>query len=206
MDQAPRADRDAAAPREPLAIPEAANTLESRVDELAREVAQSTAQLKELVRLSDTEQVLSVLNHRAFLREATRICLMARRHKFPLAMLYVNIDRFQAINQAWGRRGGDAVLEQVANHLNQLMRGSDLVGRVGADEFCALMSHSSQEAAASKGAALSALLREDPPLYLGRPVDTHATYGAIACDGRMISEAMDAAVSDILEQRQHRLP
>src|SRR5258706_1417716 len=114
----------------PDTLPEAANSIELRIDRLAREVSESAAQVRELVRLSDTEQTLSMLNHRAFVREGTRICLMARRHKFPLSLLYVNIDDFKSINHAWGRRGGDAVLEQIGSHLARLMRGSDLIGRV----------------------------------------------------------------------------
>src|SRR5258708_7510405 len=92
--------------REPIDLPEPANALESRLDRLTREVSESTAQLKELGRLADTELALPALNRRAFLREASRLCLMARRHKIPLALLYVNIDDFRQINEAYRRRGG----------------------------------------------------------------------------------------------------
>jgi diguanylate cyclase (GGDEF)-like protein len=180
--------------------------LEARLDLLTRELAESTATIKELVRLNDTELALPVLNRRAFVREGSRLCLMARRHKFPLAALYVNVDDFRRINEAYGRRGGDAVLEQLANHLCQLLRGSDLIGRVGADEFCGLLSHTNEKAAADKAQALMALLRNDPPVYLGRSIDVHVTCGTLDCDGRMIDTVMDEVVREILEQRQHRLP
>jgi diguanylate cyclase (GGDEF)-like protein len=191
---------------EPTDLPEPANPLESRIDRLTREVAQNTAQVRELARLSDTELALPVLNRRAFLREASRIALMARRHKFPLALLHINIGGFRRINESYGRRGGDAVLEQVARHLERLMRGSDLIGRVGADEFCVLLSHSNRETAAKKGEALAALVRSEPPIYLDHAIEVYMTFGAVECDGRMIDETMDEAVRDILEQRQHRLP
>lgn len=191
---------------EPVALPEPANSLETRIDRLTRELSESTATIKELVRQNDTELSLPVLNRRAFVREGSRLCLMARRHKFPLAALYVNIDDFRRINQAYGRRGGDAVLEQMANHLCQLMRGSDLIGRVGADEFCALLTHTNQKAALDKGHALAGLMRSEPPIYLAHTIDAHITFGAIDCDGQMIDAVMDNAVREILEQRQHRLP
>jgi diguanylate cyclase (GGDEF)-like protein len=191
---------------EPTELPTPANTIESRIDRLTRELAQNTAQLKELVRLADTELALATLNRRAFVREAGRLCLLARRHKFPLGLLYLNVDHFRRINEVYGRRGGDAVLEQLAQHLTRLVRNTDLVGRVGADEFCALLSHSTGEAAASKGRALPDLLREEPPVYLGHAIDVHLTLGSLEVDGRMIDEAMDEAVREILEQRQQRLP
>jgi diguanylate cyclase (GGDEF)-like protein len=191
---------------EPVDLPEPANALETRLDRLTRELSESTATIKELMRLSDTELALPVLNRRAFIREGSRLCLMARRHKFPLAALYVNVDDFRRINEAYGRRGGDAVLEQLSNHLCQLMRGSDLIGRVGADEFCALLSHTNQKATHDKGQALVGLLRSEPPIYLAHSIDVHVTFGALDCDGQMIDAVMDGAVREILEQRQHRLP
>jgi diguanylate cyclase (GGDEF)-like protein len=187
-------------------LPAPANGIESHIDRLSRDIAEHTALIKELVRQSDTELALPALNRRAFMREASRLCLLARRHQFPLALLHVNIDDFRHLNEAYGRRGGDAVLEQLALHLERLVRGSDLMGRVGADEFCALLSHTGRDAAAAKGSRLAELLREEPPVYLGRPVDTHLTFGAVDVAGRMIDAAMDEAVSEILGQRQHRLP
>jgi diguanylate cyclase (GGDEF)-like protein len=191
---------------EPIDLPEPANALESRLDRLTRELTESTATIKELMRLSDTELALPVLNRRAFVREGSRLCLMARRHKFPLAALYVNVDDFRRVNDAYGRRGGDAVLEQLSNHLCTLLRGSDLIGRVGADEFCGLLSHTNQAAAHDKAQALIELLRRDPPVYIGHTIDVHVTCGTLDCDGRMIDAVMDEAVRAILEQRQHRLP
>lgn len=191
---------------EPGDLPEPANALESRLDRLSRELAESTATIKELMRLSDTELALPVLNRRAFVREGSRLCLMARRHKFPLAALYVNVDDFRRINDAYGRRGGDCVLEALSNHLCQLLRGSDIIGRVGADEFCGLLSHTNQKAADDKVAALVELLRREPPVYLGHPIPVHVTCGTLDCDGRMIDAVMDESVRAILELRQHRLP
>jgi diguanylate cyclase (GGDEF)-like protein len=191
---------------EPVDLPAAANSLETRLDRLTRELAESTATIRELVRQNDTELALPVLNRRAFVREGSRLCLMARRHKFPLAALYVNVDDFRRINEAYGRRGGDALLEQLSNHLCRLMRGSDLIGRVGADEFCVLLSHTNQKAAHDKGQALVGLLRSEPPVYLGHSIDVHVTFGALDCDGQMIDAVMDNAVRELLEQRQHRLP
>jgi diguanylate cyclase (GGDEF)-like protein len=190
----------------PNDLPEPANALESRLDRLTRELAESTAQIRELMRQNDTELALPVLNRRAFVREGSRLCLMARRHKFPLAALYVNIDDFRRINEAYGRRGGDAVLETVSNHLCQLLRGSDLIGRVGADEFCGLLSHTNKEAVEGKARALVERLRNEAPVYLGHKVDVHVTTGTLDCDGRMIDAVLDDVVREILEQRQHRLP
>ena len=191
---------------EPNDLPTPANGIESQIERLSREITQNTAQLKELIRMADTELALPTLNRRSFVREASRLCLLARRHKFPLGLIYLNIDHFRRINEVYGRRGGDAVLEQLAQLLTRLVRNSDLVGRVGADEFCALLSHTSGEAAAGKGRALVELLRQEPPVYLGHTIETHVTIGTLEVDGRMIDGAMDAAAAEILEQRQHRLP
>ena len=78
-----------------------------------------------------------------------------RRYRIPLSMLFVDIDRFKAINDTLGHETGDRVLEQVAVFLIRHVREADYVFRWGGDEFLILISCTEEEARL-KGAALQA--------------------------------------------------
>ena len=63
----------------------------------------------------------------------------ARRHKHKLAVMFFDLDRFKPINDTYGHRAGDLMLQEVARRLKTGVRSSDLVGRLGGDEFVAVL-------------------------------------------------------------------
>src|SRR2546428_13462568 len=63
----------------------------------------------------------------------------SRRYGRPLALIYLDLDDFKAVNDAHGHATGDAVLRLVADAIQGAVRQADLVGRLGGDEFAVLM-------------------------------------------------------------------
>ncbi|MCG2578622.1 EAL domain-containing protein [Dechloromonas sp. XY25] len=85
---------------------------------------------------------LTELPNRSLLYElAERELASARRSRKACAFLFVDLDRFKPINDTYGHDVGDAVLREVARRLSGCVRAEDTVGRLGGDEFLAVVSH-----------------------------------------------------------------
>lgn len=83
---------------------------------------------------------LTGLPNRALVFEyAARTLAAARRSGVPGAIMFIDLDRFKAINDTYGHKAGDAVLQEVARRLTRQTRSADVVGRIGGDEFLVIL-------------------------------------------------------------------
>jgi diguanylate cyclase (GGDEF)-like protein len=83
---------------------------------------------------------LTGLPNRALVIDRAELMLArARRRGMPVAVLHVDVDTFQHVNETCGNAGGDEVLQVVAARLTGIVREEDTVGRLGADEFVVLL-------------------------------------------------------------------
>jgi diguanylate cyclase (GGDEF)-like protein len=78
-------------------------------------------------------------NRALVLDRATQMVARARRHRLPVAAVYVDIDGFKNVNDTFGHAAGDELIQAVADRLSGVIRGSDTVGRIGGDEFVVLL-------------------------------------------------------------------
>ncbi len=86
-----------------------------------------------------TDPLTGVGNARAFYEAADAEIARARRYQRPFTAAYVDLDDFKAVNDRLGHTGGDAVLRSVARAITGVLRKSDLVARIGGEEFCILL-------------------------------------------------------------------
>jgi diguanylate cyclase (GGDEF)-like protein/PAS domain S-box-containing protein len=120
---------------------------------------------EERIRHVSRHDPLTGLPNRALLYEfAGRVIEGARRGGRRSAFLFVDLDRFKPINDTYGHDVGDAVLMEVAKRLAACVRGEDLVGRLGGDEFLTVLSHIGSAEDAAK-AARHALYRLSQPYH-----------------------------------------
>lgn len=82
-----------------------------------------------------TDPVTGLRNRRGFFDLAEQQLLLARRRGEPLYLYYADIDDFKVTNELFGHREGDRVLQEMARTLKACYRESDIIARVGGDEF-----------------------------------------------------------------------
>src|SRR5213078_3970705 len=105
-------------------------TLMGEVDALRRELQQTKTRLEAAEKEADQDQLLPVLNRRAFVRELTRNIAFTARYGTPASLLFFDLDGFKQVNDTFGHAGGDAVLAHFAQVLRENVRDSDCVGRL----------------------------------------------------------------------------
>ncbi|ENO90443.1 cyclic di-GMP signal transduction protein [Thauera linaloolentis 47Lol = DSM 12138] len=119
----------------------------------------------------------------------------ARRSGSLLAVLYLDLDRFKVVNDGYGHLFGDAVLKAAGERLQQLVRESDTVGRLGGDEFLILLAdlrqHTDAEAIARK--IIDGLDR--PIIVQGRNIHLSGSIGVsvFPCDGETAEALIEHA-------------
>ena len=136
--------------------------LAAEVDALAAELKNSRARIADLEARVDIDPLTDVLNRRGFERELKRSLAYVKRYGAGAALLYVDLDGFKPVNDRHGHAAGDAVLRAVAATLLRNVRASDVVARVGGDEFAVLLWNVGAAAAAAKAAALEAAVYSTP--------------------------------------------
>ncbi|MFC5584594.1 GGDEF domain-containing protein [Nitratireductor kimnyeongensis] len=87
----------------------------------------------------DLDGLTGVLNRRGFEEQARRH--MKSRRKAPLSLIVCDLDHFKQINDTLGHHGGDAALREFGGMLRKCARSSDIVGRIGGEEFALLLPH-----------------------------------------------------------------
>lgn len=80
-----------------------------------------------------------VLNHTAIIEQLGREIVRSNRLKTPLSFAMVDVDFFKKVNDTHGHAAGDRVLKSLARLLKQRLRGTDIVGRYGGEEFAVIM-------------------------------------------------------------------
>ncbi|HKS99242.1 MAG TPA: sensor domain-containing diguanylate cyclase [Rugosimonospora sp.] len=119
-----------------------------------RLVARRTQQLRHQA----THDTLTGLPNRALILDRVEHALArARRNGTPLALMFLDLDGFKAVNDTYGHGVGDRLLRHVAGRLSSTLRGSDTIGRLGGDEFVVLV----------EGASLT-----DGPEVIAERIDT----------------------------------
>lgn len=175
------------------AVSAAVSGLLSEVGRLELLLQQTQSRVDELLKTADQDTLLPVLNRRALMREIARFIAFAERYGTQSSLLFLDINGFKAINDAHGHNAGDFVLRQFCEFLTRNIRRSDILARIGGDEFAVIFPAVSGDQARWKGGLLAQTLAKQPPVWNGNPVQLSFSWGACELCGTLTA---DAALSE----------
>lgn len=110
-----------------------------------KDVTQERRTAAQLVRLAEHDALTGLYNRRRFEDDLAQFFHDAERTPAQAALLFFDLDEFKYVNDTFGHRAGDAVLNRVAIEVRTLIREGDILYRLGGDEFAVLMPHASQD-------------------------------------------------------------
>jgi diguanylate cyclase (GGDEF)-like protein len=113
--------------------------LQSILVALRQEMHVRTMAETKLTYFSTHDPLTDLANQALFYDRLAHALTRAERNKHGLAVLYLDLDCFKSINDAYGHEFGDQVLRVIANRLKNSVRASDTVARLGADEFAVIL-------------------------------------------------------------------
>lgn len=132
---------------------------------------------KALERLSRTDGLTQLYNRRTFAEMSRAELDRAQRLGTQTAILLLDLDHFKHINDTWGHPAGDAVLRHVAHAVSRSVRSTDLVGRLGGEEFMVLLPNTFPQDAATLAEKLRARLEGTPTPWADTSIAATVSIG-----------------------------
>ncbi|MCX7588836.1 GGDEF domain-containing protein [Phenylobacterium sp. 58.2.17] len=188
------------------AVQSALTTLLTEIDDLRGEVSRLKLKLAEVEGLADRDPLTPLLNRRAFVRELGRIRTFAQRYGSPASLVYFDLDGFKAVNDRYGHAAGDACLCAVAERLAANVRDSDVVGRMGGDEFAVILVQADRETAEAKARSLAEAIEAAPIRFGEWTAPLHISFGVREISPELDAEALvaEADTAMFIRKRQAR--
>ena len=185
----------------------AAMQLAAEVERLAAELQASHARITELEARIDVDPLTETLNRRGFERELTRSLAYVKRYAVSAALVYLDLDDFKPVNDRHGHAAGDAVLKAIAATLVRHVRASDVVARIGGDEFVVLLWNVTDADAAAKASALEAAVYATPVRWGASTLVVGASaglsiIGPLDTSAEVLARADAAMYARKMERRQ----
>lgn len=114
---------------------------------LIRNQNQLFQQHEELKNLAMSDPMTGLANRRCLKEQTTNLMASAKRHKFSIGVLMLDIDHFKQVNDTYGHDVGDNVIKAIADSIKNTARDTDITCRLGGEEFAIILSHSTSKQA-----------------------------------------------------------
>jgi diguanylate cyclase (GGDEF)-like protein len=154
----------------------------SRDTEVLQGLASIVMSELELRQLATSDSLTGVLTRRAFKEDARKFVAQARRHRTRLSAVTFDLDHFKAINDTYGHAAGDKVLVAVTQAASKQLRASDLLGRLGGEEFVLLLPDTDTTAALAVAEKLRGAFRALRFAGSHPPIQVSASFGVATLD------------------------
>jgi diguanylate cyclase (GGDEF)-like protein len=182
-----------------------APNVERMVDEIGRlrsQVAQLQQRVEQLDQLAHQDSLINLPNRRGFMRELERLIDRVSRYSTKGAMLFIDLDGLKMINDTFGHRAGDEALIQVAALLTGGVRRSDIVARIGGDEFGILLENADESSAQDTAARLDEVIAGCEFAHEGDAMPLSVAIGVALIDAADTPQSVMARADEEMYRRK----
>lgn len=158
------------------------------------DMSEHKAQAARIERLAFYDSLTGLPNRALFFDRLKQALAARQRDGQGLTLMMIDLDRFKEVNDSLGHEAGDALLAQLAQRLESVLRHSETLARYGGDEFLVLVEADASRCGAQVAERLLRVLRE-PILVAGQELSVDASIGIAGCpqDGTELDELFKAA-------------
>ena len=150
---------------------------------------------EKLERLAQTDSLTGTASRGSFQHALQRAIQEAERSNGQLVLVLLDVDHFKQVNDQWGHEAGDLALQHICQILQQRLRVTDLLGRLGGEEFGMLLRHTDSASAEPLVEELRQQIAERALIYRDQQIPLSATFGLAAwpSDGHSAAELYRSA-------------
>jgi len=165
---------------------------------------------RELEVLATIDSLTGVMNKRMFNEMMTKYLEAAHRNEKPLTFLYLDLDHFKQVNDQHGHQVGDIMLIKFTDVVGKCLRKSDLLGRVGGEEFAVVLYETDLKSATSVAEKIRSKVQEASYQYDGQFVQITTSIGLSQIESdkddiEMIQQRSDKALYKAKESGRNRV-
>ena len=164
---------------------------------------------KHLEKLANSDGLTGLLTRRKAMEDAEKQFQLALRHKMPLTAVIIDLDHFKHINDTFGHQTGDDVLRSFGELANTHFRKTDILGRIGGEEFLFLFPHTATDTAIIMLENFADEIRTIPQRIAVKKLAVTLSMGLVECENysglHKVIAAADAALYEAKNQGRDKI-
>jgi diguanylate cyclase (GGDEF)-like protein len=150
--------------------------------EVMEDLAQMAMGALELRRTADKDTLTGAVSRRVFKEEVNHAATLALRHHHDLSVIAIDLDHFKSINDTYGHAAGDVVLQRTVQTCGGQLRSTDLIGRLGGEEFTVLLPNTGQMGAVQAAEKMRSAVEQQRVIFQHQVIKLTASFGIASLD------------------------
>jgi len=141
---------------------------------------------EEMQNVRSLDEATGAYNYPFFVKMANLQIKLARRHKWPVTLMIVDIDQLESVNLRYSFKTGDAVLKHLNDSIRSVVRTSDVMGRFGGSGIFVLLSECDTENVVTVNERIEEYIEKNPLMQGEKRIDYRRSAGAVTMYGKQI--------------------